>query len=134
MAIVFGKDKETNDREVSGKIKTIQPRGARGNSPPECGVCRTTPLSGPPSPSGKVNTTYLLRKGKIGKPAFGPEKQSSHIFQEKRPSRVFFCGWILTLPFIPPFVLADCPWGSGRVCIFCFVSGAGGSWRMWGRF
>lgn len=33
MAIVFGKDKETNDREVSGKIKTIQPRGARGNQP-----------------------------------------------------------------------------------------------------
>ena len=57
-----------------------------------------------------------------------------YIFQEKRPSRVFFCGWILALPFIPPFVLAGYPLESGKVYIFCFVSGAGGSWRMWDRF
>ena len=57
-----------------------------------------------------------------------------YIFQEKRPSRIFFCGWILALPFIPPFVLAGYPLESGKVYIFCFVSGAGGSWRMWDRF
>ena len=68
------------------------------------------------------------------RPASALKSNIPYIFQEKRPSRVFFCGWILALPFIPPFVLAGYPLESGKVYIFCFVSGAGGSWRMWDRF
>ena len=83
---------------------------------------------------GRLIPLICFAKGKQANRPSALKSNIPYIFQEKRPSRVFFCGWILALPFIPPFVLAGYPLESGKVYIFCFVSGAGGSWRMWDRF
>ena len=83
---------------------------------------------------GRLIPLICFAKGKQANQPSALKGNIPYIFQEKRPSRIFFCGWILALPFIPPFVLAGYPLESGKVYIFCFVSGAGGSWRMWDRF
>ena len=83
---------------------------------------------------GRLIPLICFAKGKQANQPSALKSNIPYIFQEKRPSRIFFCGWILALPFIPPFVLAGYPLESGKVYIFCFVSGAGGSWRMWDRF